>query len=70
MSKLPLIDKDKVFTEIDSPDALYMSREMSEWLEEVLDILNHWIKYGKTKQQHDIDELAKLIMAINKEHKG
>ena len=67
MSKLPMIDKDKIFDATRNPNNLYISKEFEQWLIDVVDVLNHWIQFGQTQREHDVEELAKLIMAINRE---
>ena len=68
MSKLPLIDKDKVF--VDSPDGLVLSNEAHEWLGQVLDTLNVILQTSETKSERAHKELARLILAINHEQSG
>lgn len=68
MSKLPLIDKDKVF--VDSPDGLVLSSETSKWLDQVLDTLNFILQTSETRSEHTHKELARLILAINHEQSG
>lgn len=68
VSGLPTIDKEKLFT--DSPEGIVISTETSKWLEEVVDTLNHLLKFGVKRSKQTHDQLARIILAINHEQFG
>ena len=68
MSKLPTIDKERLF--VDSPQGIVITREASQWLEDVVETLNYLLNFGITREKQTHDQLARLIFAINHEQSG
>jgi hypothetical protein len=68
VNNLPRIDKEKLFTE--SPEGIVITSETSRWLEDVVDTINHLLKFGIKRSKQTQNELALLILAINHEQSG